>query len=104
MTETCDDAPPCGCGHSAGGGPEAGPDAAGHARDCASQAFPNLITHVETTDATVPDSQMTAVIDDGLAGKNLTPARQYVDSGYLSAELVSLNSPATGSPWSARCC
>ena len=31
---------------------------------------------------------MTAVIDDGLAGKNLTPARQYVDSGYLSAELA----------------
>ena len=88
VTETCDDAPPCGCGHSAGGGPQACPDAAGHARDCASQAFPNLITHVETTDATVPDSQMTAVIDDGLAGKNLTPARQYVDSGYLSAELA----------------
>ena len=88
VTETCDDAPPCGCGHSADGGREAGPDAAGHARDCASQAFPDLITHVETTDATVPDSQMTAVIDDALAGKNLTPARQYVDSGYLSAELA----------------
>ena len=84
MTETCDDAPPCGCGPSAG----AGPGGAGHARDCASQAFPNLITHVETTDATVPDSQVTAVIDDALAGKNLTPARQYVDSGYLSAELA----------------
>ncbi len=26
--------------------------------------FPNLITHAATTDATVPDSQMTAVIHD----------------------------------------
>ena len=31
---------------------------------------------------------MTAVIGDVLAGKNLTPARQYLDSGYLSAELA----------------
>ena len=31
---------------------------------------------------------MTAVIDDALAGKNLAPARQYIDSGYLSADLA----------------
>ncbi|HYA53221.1 MAG TPA: transposase [Streptosporangiaceae bacterium] len=95
VTEACDDAPPCDCAHGPGaggtdgsepGGPGAG--STGHVAGCASQAFPNLITHVETTDATVPDSQMTSVTDDGLAGKGLAPGRHYVDSGYLSAALA----------------
>ena len=50
--------------------------------------FPNLITNVATTDATVTDNQMTGVIHDHLAGKNLTPGRHYLDSGYLSAAVV----------------
>ena len=41
-----------------------------------------------TTDATVTDNQMTSVIHDDLAGKNLAPGRHYLDSGYLSAALV----------------
>ena len=41
-----------------------------------------------TTDATVTDNQMTGVIDDDLARKNLPPGRHYLDSGYLSAALV----------------
>ena len=41
-----------------------------------------------TTDATVPDSQMTAAICGDLAAKNLAPGRGYLDSGYLSAALV----------------
>lgn len=75
LTETCDDPPPCTCGSE-------------HASGCASPAFPNLITHVATTDATVTDQQMTGVILDDLAGRNLAPARAYLDSGYLSAETV----------------
>jgi transposase len=83
VTETCDDEPRCGC-------PAAGDGGTGrrHDEDCAAPAFPNLITHVATTDATVPDNQMTAVIDDDLAGKTLAPGRHYLDSGYLSAALV----------------
>jgi hypothetical protein len=50
--------------------------------------FPNLITHVATTAATVADNQITGVIDDGLAAKDLAPGRHYADSGYLSAALV----------------
>ena len=50
--------------------------------------FPNLITHVATTDATVTDNQMTRAIHDDLTGKNLAPGRHYLDSGYLSAALV----------------
>ena len=82
VTETCDDPPPCDC---ATAGPAGGRE---HAQGCAAPVSPNLITHVATTDATVTDNQMTAVIHDGLAEKNLAPGRHYADSGYLSAELV----------------
>ena len=85
VTETCDDPPPCTCRP----GPAAPQPAAGdHARGCAQMVFPNLITHVATTDATVTGNQMTEVIHAGLAGKNLAPGRHYLDSGYLSAALV----------------
>ncbi len=50
--------------------------------------FPNLITHVATTDATVTDNQMTGAIHDDLAVGNLAPGRHYLDSGYLSAAVV----------------
>jgi transposase len=76
VTETCDDAPPCGCG------------SAGCARGCPAAAFPNLVTAVATTAATVTDNQLTAVTDDGLAAMNLAPGRHYLDSGYLSAAIV----------------
>jgi transposase len=82
VTETCDDEPRCGC---PGGG---GTDRRRHDEDCVAPAFPNLITHVATTDATVTDNQMTGAIDDALAGKDLVPGRHYLDSGYLSAALV----------------
>ena len=81
VTETCDDEPQCGC-------PGGGAGRSGHDQDCTAPAFPNLITHAATTDATVTDNQMTGAIDDELAGKTLAPARHYLDSGYLSAALV----------------
>jgi transposase len=84
VTETCDDVPPCGCGRP-GDGTAA---RSGHAEGCAAPAFPNIITHVETTDATVTDNAMTGAIDDQLTGKALSPGRHYLDSGYLSAALV----------------
>jgi transposase len=82
VTETCDDEPRCGCPGEGGAGRR------GHDKDCAAPAFPNLITHVATTDATVTDNQMTSVIHDELAGKTLAPGRHYLDSGYLSAALL----------------
>ena len=85
VSETCDDPPACTCRPAADG---TGAGARGHDADCARLVFPNLITHAGTTDATVTDSQMTAVIDDELAGKKLAPGRHYLDSGYLSAALV----------------
>ncbi|MGH7736028.1 MAG: transposase, partial [Gemmatimonadales bacterium] len=95
VTETCDDPPACTCPAAAG---QPGADAAGaggchaagreHDKGCAQLVFPNLITNVATTDATVTDNQMTGAIGDDLAAKNLTPRRHYLDSGYLSAALV----------------
>ncbi|MGH3278530.1 MAG: transposase [Trebonia sp.] len=41
-----------------------------------------------TTPATVTDNAVTAVTDDHLAAAELTPARLYEDSGYLSAEIL----------------
>ncbi len=81
VSETCDDVPACGCGSP-------GDSACGHAAGCAAPAFPSLITHVATTDATVTDNRMTTVIDDALAARELAPGRHYLDSGYLSAALV----------------
>ena len=85
VTETCDDPPPCSCHPAAG---SAGAGTGGHDAGCAHLVFPNLITHVATTAATVAGNQVTGVIDDGLAAKDLAPGRHYADSGYLSAALV----------------
>jgi transposase len=49
---------------------------------------PNIITNVATTDATVPDAVVTATVHTMLAGRGLTPAEHYLDSGYPSAALV----------------
>jgi len=60
----------------------------GHGDDGEAAPPPHLIVNVETTDATVPDSQMTAPIHARLTGRDLRPAEHYVDSGYPSAELL----------------
>ena len=90
VTETCDDPPPCTCGPASAAGQAAGAGAhdRGHDTGCTHLVFPNLITHVATTDATVTDNQMTTAICEDLARKNLAPGRSYLDSGYLSAAVV----------------
>ena len=100
ITETCDDAPPCTCRPAAAApqdsaarqdaGGHAGRDGHGreHGKGCAQLVFPNLITHVATTDATVTDNQVTEPVHGALAARNLAPGRHYTDSGYASAALV----------------
>ncbi len=83
ITETCDDPPPCSC-RPAGTGAREGE----HGQGCAHLVFPNLITTVATTDATVTDNQMTEPVQDALAARDLAPGRHYADSGYLSAALM----------------
>jgi hypothetical protein len=74
ITETCDDAPPCSCRPpGAAGQPATG--AGEHGKGCAHLVFPNLVTNVATTDATVTGNQMTGIIHDDLAARNLAPGR-----------------------------
>jgi transposase len=50
---------------------------------------PLLITNVETTPATTPDSEVTDTIHRHLSEKNLLPGEHIVDAGYVDAgELV----------------
>jgi transposase len=49
---------------------------------------PNLIIHVATTDASVPDVAMTEPIHAELARRGVLPAEHYLDSGYPSADLL----------------
>ena len=88
VTETCDDPQACTCPAAEVATARAGGHGREHDKGCAQLVFPNLITNVATTDATVTDNQMTGPIHDDLAGKNLAPGRHYLDSGYLSAALV----------------
>jgi transposase len=47
---------------------------------------PHLITHVDTTAATVHEAMRTAAIHQGLAAKGLLPSEHLVDAGYVSAD------------------
>jgi len=47
---------------------------------------PHLITHVETTPATTGDVEMTGVIHQALADKDLLPGEHLVDTAYVDAQ------------------
>jgi transposase len=49
---------------------------------------PHLITHVETTKASVTDDQVTQQIHQALKEKQLLPDKHSVDTGYLHAKLL----------------
>jgi hypothetical protein len=84
VTETC------GAGAARDGDTAASgsPGSQGHGGDGEAAPPPHLIVNVETTDATVPDNQMTEPIHAHLDQKGLLPAEHLVDSGYPSAELL----------------
>jgi len=77
VTETCDGPPACGCPRD--------PAAARPGR-CPHDVLPNLVTHVATTSADVPDTVMAAPVAAALAARDLAPARLYADSGYASPQ------------------
>lgn len=47
---------------------------------------PHLVTHVETTPATLADSEVLAPIAEQLAAADLQPGEHYVDEGYVSGQ------------------
>jgi transposase len=49
---------------------------------------PHLITDVQSSPAPTADGEMTPAIQDALAARDLLPAEQLVDTGYLDAELL----------------
>lgn len=59
-----------------------------HLTETHDEDAPHLITHVETTSASVADDAMTAPIHAALAAKGLLPATHTVDTGYVDAELL----------------
>ena len=49
---------------------------------------PHLITHVETTKASVTDDAVTERIHEALKEKHLLPDKHIVDTGYVDAKLL----------------
>jgi transposase len=59
-----------------------------HLTETCDEDTPNLITDVRTAPATTADGEATPLIHEALEGKGLLPETQFVDTGYLDAELL----------------
>jgi len=59
-----------------------------HVTETCEEDEPHLITHVETTAATVHEAQKTEDIHQALVDKALPPEEHLVDSAYVDAELL----------------
>lgn len=83
-----------------------------HLTEMCEEDKPLIITNVETTPATTPDSEMTDTIHRHLSEKGLLPGEHFVDAGYVDADHlvtsetehnVDLLGPAqTDSNWQAK--
>lgn len=56
-----------------------------HLTETCDEATPNLITHVETTTATVSDDAVTGTIHAALAAQHLVPAQHIADTGFVNS-------------------
>jgi transposase len=59
-----------------------------HVSESCDEELPRLITHVDTTLATVHEAQRTEAIQQLLVEKGLPPAQHLVDAAYVDAELL----------------
>jgi transposase len=59
-----------------------------HLTETCEEGLPNIITDVQTAPAPVADGDATPLIHEALKEKNLLPEIQFVDTGYLDAELL----------------
>jgi len=57
-----------------------------HLSETCDEGHPHLITQVESSSASVPDSQSNAAIQADLAQKGLVPSQQIVDAGYVDSQ------------------
>lgn len=59
-----------------------------HVTETCDRQSAHIITHVETRPAMEPDMSATATIHKRLAARGLVPAKHFVDSGYVDADLL----------------
>jgi transposase len=59
-----------------------------HITETCEDGLPNIITDVQTAPAPVADGDATLLIHETLKEKELLPETQFVDTGYLDAELL----------------
>ncbi len=59
-----------------------------HFTETCQEEYPRLITHVETTPATIHDSKVTTQIQDALVTKDRSPETHLVDEGYMEMDLL----------------
>jgi transposase len=59
-----------------------------HFTETCQDEYPRLITHVETTPATLPDVKVTRKIQEDLACKGRSPEIHLVDEGYMEIDLL----------------
>ena len=59
-----------------------------HLTETCDEDLPNLITHVETTPATIQDEQMTEPIHQALEAKNLLPKEHLLDRCYMNTNVL----------------
>jgi len=59
-----------------------------HITETCEDGLPNIVTDVQTAPGPVADGDATPLIHEALKGRNLLPERQFVDTGYLDAELL----------------
>jgi transposase len=59
-----------------------------HLTESCDPSLPRLITHIETTDAPIGDSDVVVPIHDALKAKALLPRTHLVDTGYVEAKLL----------------
>jgi len=82
-----------------------------HVTETCDPEEPRLITQVTTTDATVPDGNMTEALQEDLITRDLSPETHWVDAGYVDTDNllssqekgIDLFGPARrNSSWQAR--
>ena len=59
-----------------------------HVTETCEEGLSNILTDVQTVPAPVADGDATLLIYEALKGKYLLPETQFVDTGYLDAELL----------------
>jgi transposase len=75
-----------------------------HFTETCDEELPHLITHVETTQASVPDDQVLEAVHQALSQHHLLPEIHLVDAGYTDARSVDEQSARLWDHTHGSCC